>query len=26
VAAMTGDIGRFYDIMGLVSYAKKHDL
>lgn len=26
VAAMEGDIGRFSDIIGLVSYAKNHDL
>ena len=26
VAAMKGDVNRFFDIIGLVSYAKKHDL
>jgi putative intracellular protease/amidase len=26
VAAMKGDVGRFFEIIGLVSYAKKHDL
>ncbi|UCD61194.1 MAG: type 1 glutamine amidotransferase domain-containing protein [Flavobacteriaceae bacterium] len=25
VAAMKGDVGRFFDIIGLVSYAKKYD-